>query len=95
MEGIRQLNKVISNGKEGLSDEVILTLAGLATHEAVNFTEEKTKPFNSPLQRAGLLDNYGGLQMVPEHREAILRLVALRGGIENLTLSGLAEGMVT
>ena len=94
MEGIRQLQEVISNGRDVLTDEVILAIAGLACHEVVNFTKEKVKPFNSPLQRAGLLDTYGGMQVIPEHREAVLRLVALRGGIENITLPGLAEAMV-
>jgi len=94
VEGIRQLNEVISNGKEALTDEVILTIIRLASHEFVNFTEEKRKPFNSPLQRAGLLDTYGGLQIVPGHMDAIIKLVDLRGGIENLTLPGLAEALV-
>jgi hypothetical protein len=94
VEGIRQLNKVISNGREALTDEVILAIAGLATHEIVNVTEEKIKPFNSPLQSAGFLDIYGGLQVVSEHRNAIIRLVGLRGGIENITLNGVAECMV-
>jgi hypothetical protein len=75
-------------------DEVILAIAGLASHEVVNVTEEKIKPFSSPLQSAGLLNTYGGLQMVPEHRNAVLRLITLRGGIENLRLNGLAECMV-
>ena len=94
VDGIRQLNKVILNGRKALTDEVILAISGLATHEVVNFTEEKIKPFNSPLQSAGLLDAYGGMQIVPEHRNAVLRLVALRGGIENITLHGVAECMV-
>jgi hypothetical protein len=92
--GIQQLNKVISNGRKALTDEVILVIAGLAAHEAGNVTKEKIKPFSSPLQSAGLLDIYGGMQVVPEHRDTIHWLVALRGGIENLTLPGLAEGMV-
>jgi hypothetical protein len=92
--GIQQLNKVISNGRKVLTDEVILAIVGLAAHEVVNVTEDKIKPFSSPLQSAGLLDVYGGMQVVPEHRDAILRLVTMRGGIENLTLLGLAEGMV-
>ena len=94
VEGIRQLNEVISNGNEAVTDEVILGIAGLATHEVVNFTGERTKPFNSPLQQAGLLHTYGGLQIVPEHREAFLKLISLRGGIESLKLTGLSEGMV-
>jgi hypothetical protein len=92
--GIQQLNKVISNGRKALTDEVILAIAGLAAHEVVNVTEEKIKPFSSSLQSAGLLNVYGGMQAVPEHRDAILWLVTLRGGIENLTLPGLAEDMV-
>ncbi|KAE9374172.1 hypothetical protein N431DRAFT_283576, partial [Stipitochalara longipes BDJ] len=94
VNGIRQLNEVISYGREALTDEVILGIAGLATHEIVNFTEERMKPFNSPLQKAGLLHTYGGLQMVPEHREALLRLIVLRGGIESLRLTGLTQALV-
>lgn len=94
LAGIQQVNEVFSNERKALTDGVILAIAGLAAHEVVDFTEEKIKPFNSPLQSAGLLDIYGGMRVFPEHRDAILRFVALRGGIENLTLPGLAEGMV-
>jgi hypothetical protein len=91
---MRQLNEVLSNGKKALTDEVILAIGGLASHEVVNVTEEKIKPFNSPLQSAGFLNTYGGLQMVSEHRNAVLRVIALRGGIDNLRINGLAECLV-
>jgi hypothetical protein len=94
VDGMRQLNEVLSNGKKALTDEVILAIGGLASHEVVNVTEEKIKPFNSPLQSAGFLNTYGGLQMVSEHRNAVLRVIALRGGIDNLRINGLAECLV-
>jgi hypothetical protein len=80
--------------RPSLTDEVILTISGLAGHEVIKVTEEKRKPSNSPLQSARLLNIYGGMQVVPEYRNAILRRVALRVGIENLTLPGHVESMV-
>ena len=92
--GIRQLSEVTSNGRKALTDEVILTIIGLAGREEMNVTGENMQPFNLPAQNVGGLNVYGGLQIVPEHLNLIIKLVALGGGIETLTLSELAKSLV-
>lgn len=57
-------------------------------------TEEKRKPFNSPLKTTQWLNVYGNIEYVPEHMKAVMDLVNLRGGIEEIKLRGLAETIV-
>ena len=91
---IQQLNEIISDGVKALTDEVILTILGLAAHDFVQVPDKGSRPFNSPLQNAGALSFYGAVQYVPEHIRAITKLVSLRGGIDNLTMPGLSESIV-
>lgn len=51
---IRKLNEVIANGGEISSDDVILAILVLVSHETLKVTEENRRPFNSPLR------NYSG-----------------------------------
>ena len=91
----RRLNEVIGDGSEfSSSDEVILAILILASHETLKVTEEKRKPFNSPLKRVQWLNVYGNIAYVPEHRKAVLDLLNIRGGLEALRLPGLAETIV-
>jgi hypothetical protein len=88
---IQQINEIISTGGDASKDEVILAILILACHDVINFTEEKKKPFNSPLKKTAWLNIYGNLRQSPEHAKAVMELVALRGGIKSLNLPGLAE----
>ena len=60
----------------------------------MNVAEEKRKPFSSPLKTIQWLNVYGNIEYVPEHMKAVLDLVTLRGGIENIEMRGLAETIV-
>ncbi|KAE9374855.1 hypothetical protein N431DRAFT_405887 [Stipitochalara longipes BDJ] len=91
VNSIRLLNEVLSDGRKAITDEVILTVMGLAAHEILTVTQQNPKPFNSPLKDAGGMAFYSATKDVPEHMEAIKKLIALRGGLENLKLPGLAE----
>jgi hypothetical protein len=91
---IQKLNEYISKNKNASRDEVILAILVLSSHETMNVTEEKRKPFNSPLKTAQWLNVYGNIQYVPEHMKAVLNLVNSRGGIENLKLHGLGETII-
>jgi len=91
---IQQLNNILSDPKEASRDEVILAILILATHEARAESEARVKPFKSPLMSAQWLNMYGNIQYVPEHMMAVLRLIAMRGGLGNLKLHGLAEIIV-
>jgi hypothetical protein len=91
---IQKLNEYISKNKNASRDEVILAILVLSSHETMNVTEERRKPFNSPLKTAQWLNVYGNIVYVPEHMKAVLNLVNSRGGIENLKLHGLGETIV-
>lgn len=92
---IRKLSKGITlNTAKAPSDEVILTILVLSSHELMSVTEEKRKPFNSPLKTTQWLNVYGNIEYVPEHMKAVMDLVNLRGGIEEIKLRGLAETIV-
>lgn len=91
---IQKLNNVLSNPKEVQRDEVILAILILASHEARSDSENRMQPFDSPLKSAQWLNVYGNIEYVPQHMKAVMKLIALRGGIENLELHGLAETIV-
>jgi len=91
VNAIRLLNDVLSDGSKAITDEVILTVVGLAAHDVLPITPLNPKPFNSPLKNAGGLAFYSVAADAPEHMEAIKTLIALRGGLDNLKLPGLAE----
>jgi hypothetical protein len=87
---IQKLKEVISSGEEVSRDEVILAILILACQDIVNVTRKK-ELFNSPLQKGSWLNVYGNIQQIPAHLKAVMTLVALRGGLENLELKGLAQ----
>jgi hypothetical protein len=75
-------------------DEIILAILILASHETVDMSQSRNSPFDSPLRKAQWLNVYGNFQNVPEHMAAVVELLKLRGGVENLELYGLAEILV-
>lgn len=96
---IRELAEVINNKDEASQDECILVIWILASYETMKPTselesKEKRKPFKSPNKRTEWLAVSGKTECVPEHKAAILYLLTLRGGLENLKLPGVADGMV-
>jgi len=88
---IQKVNECLSDPNVASRDEVILAILILASHEAMNMSAGKQNPFNSPLKTAQWLNIYSTITYVPEHMEAVLRLVTLRGGLENIKMFGLAE----
>jgi len=95
IKGIQKLNEALSKGgKNSATDAIILTVLGLVIGEDYQFTEELRKPFNPALTDSALLSFHGRSHIIPEHLDAIVRLVALRGGIDKITLPGLAESLI-
>jgi hypothetical protein len=88
---IQQVNQCLSDPDVASHDEVILAILILASHEAMNMSASKQNPFNSPLRNAQWLNIYSTITYVPEHMKAVLDLVTLRGGLENIKMFGLAE----
>jgi hypothetical protein len=88
---MREINESLSDPDVALRDEVILAIFILASHEVVNVPVGKESPFISPLRSAQWLNVYSTIMYVPEHVQAVIELVALRGGLENIRMYGLAE----
>jgi hypothetical protein len=88
---IQRLKERISNTSEAVRDEFIWSIMALAFNESINVTTEKRRPFNTPLRKARWINVYGNIEAVPEHMKAVLDIISLRGGINNLKLCGLAE----
>ncbi len=72
-------------------DEIILAILVLASHEAMVEGERRGSPFNSPLRSAQWLNVYSSITYVEAHMKAVMELVKLRGGLENIEMYGLAE----
>jgi hypothetical protein len=90
---LQMLPDILANETNVPSDEVILAILLLTSHEVEtkSIAENKINPFNPPLQHVQWLDFYGIADTVPEHKNAALEILKLRGGPENLKLPGLAE----
>ena len=91
LKAIQKIREVISSGNEAARDEVILAILIIASNEVINVTEEKKKPFNSPLTKVQWLNIYGNIRPDLDHLKAVSALICLKGGIESLNLHGLAE----
>lgn len=88
---IQKLKEIMSNPKKACRDEVILAILVLSSHETQDQSQVRCSPFNSPLQSAQWLNIYGNIRYVPEHMQAVLDIIKMRGGLEKLELHGLAE----
>ena len=87
----RLLSEIMREGNDPVRDEVILAILELSSHEIMPPIEEKRNPFQSPLTNLQFLNVYRTIQFVPQHKKAVLDLVSLKGGIEEIQLAGLAE----
>lgn len=92
---IQKLKEIIKDRNEVSRDENILAIWILATHETIKPTQEKRNLFNSPLKRTKWLTVFGNTECVPEHKNVIIYLVNMKGGLEALKLPGVAEGVVS
>lgn len=81
----------MSQPAKAYRDEVILAILVLSSHETLDQSKVRQNPFNSPLKSAQWLNIYGNITYVPEHMQAVLDIINLRGGLEKLELHGLAE----
>ena len=91
---IQNLKEAIEHKRNIVSDETILAISFLMVHEPGILRipeEEKRTPFHPPLHRVQWLDFYGVMRPIPEHREAVMKIVSLRGGFHKIELYGLSE----
>lgn len=93
------IHKDMASMDTACTDGSMLAMLALATHRPLMapFTAQSIalpKPNQGPLDFLGLLRVYGGpIHDVEVHWEALSRVVAFNGGLEALTLPGLAAIM--
>ena len=93
-EAVRGLTKDLSDPAIFCTDEVILAVLCLAVNGVKQYTTEPARvPSQGPLRSLRMLDIYGILDVVPIHAEGLARLVAVRGGLQNIKMLGLAEAI--
>ena len=62
LRAIQELNKQMSDVTTASCDATILAVMSLAAHEVLHVTQEKQRPFNSPLRYVGWLNIYGNIE---------------------------------
>ncbi|PYH43611.1 uncharacterized protein BP01DRAFT_95096 [Aspergillus saccharolyticus JOP 1030-1] len=90
-ETIRNVTREVSDPTRAMSDAIILSVICMAHNVANNEHIKGQKlPFTAPMQRLQWLDIYSSLPPNLVHIKGLIQMVNLRGGLENLTLPGLA-----
>ncbi|KAL2812642.1 hypothetical protein BJX63DRAFT_241233 [Aspergillus granulosus] len=90
---IAQMNAIVRDPTQAVSDPVILVVLCLATNKYDGPSDDQrssSSPFYAPLRSLQWLDIYGRLSPHPVHQAGLLQLIALRGGLEKIELPGLA-----
>jgi hypothetical protein len=92
VESIRNINRAIQDPSQATSDAVILSVVCLANNRYEERTSQYTdhSPFHAPLRSLQWIDIYGSLFPNPVHEAGLVQLIALRGGLEEIQLPGLA-----
>ncbi|KAJ5757203.1 uncharacterized protein N7511_007385 [Penicillium nucicola] len=92
MESIKLINQAVRDPTRAVSDAVILSVICMAHHQAEEksvYRHEKTA-FIPPFPRLQWIDVYGCLPPNMIHIQGLIQLVKMRGGLRNLTTTGLA-----
>ncbi|EXJ62208.1 hypothetical protein A1O7_02641 [Cladophialophora yegresii CBS 114405] len=96
-ETVSYVNKALSDPSTACSDLTILTVFNLAYHylamspEARPVYATRRRPEQGPLRSLRLLNLYGGpIEAASMHREGLFKMIELRGGLEKITIPGLA-----
>jgi hypothetical protein len=89
---LRLLNEVLHDPTQAVNDAVILSVLCMSTnkHDDTALRSSAQSPFYPPLKNLQWLDIYGTLSPNPVHAQGLAQLISMRGGLESLTLPGLA-----
>jgi len=80
--------------KEDISDELIGSVLGLSSTHVINVVNRKARPasrFKSPLATAQCIDMWSAVSFIECHRLAVVQLVKLKGGLNELDSKYLAS----
>ena len=88
---VQEINQKIQQTSTACDDDNIIAVLALAFHGSVRIDDSSNSPSQGPLKALQVLDIYGGaLDTVPVHEEGLARMLAIRGGLANLAMPGLA-----
>jgi hypothetical protein len=92
---VETVNKALSSAATACTDTTLLTVFSLAYHGSTSSAVKARKPARAPqqgpLKSLRLLHLYGGpIEAVSMHREALLKMIEMRGGLRKMTLPGFA-----
>lgn len=91
-EAIKHLNKMVTDPKLAVCDETLMAVLCMAFNR-VDYTrwQDNDIEFQVPLRSLQWLDVYGSLSLNDQHVKGLMALVNLRGGLQRIKMSGLAE----
>lgn len=90
-EAIHELNKEMRDPVRACTDENTMAIA-IMGNKGLRLASPRTGklPCQAPLKGLQSLDVYGQMSLVPVHAMGLAQLVAMRGGLENIQIEGLA-----
>ncbi|PGH15694.1 hypothetical protein AJ79_02288 [Helicocarpus griseus UAMH5409] len=96
-ETIKQLNKMMLDPQQLCTDEVILAVLCMAFNKIdySSWNADAESAPKAPLRNLQWLDVYGGLSLNDQHVKGLFALIHTRGGLDKLTMPGLAETLST
>lgn len=91
-ETIKMINREVQHPTRAVCDSVILSVICMAHNIADDNDQRRHRltPFTAPMRRLQWLDVYGSLPPNLVHIQGLVQMVKLRGGLDNITLPGLA-----
>ena len=91
-EAIHRLNQSLQDAAQAATDDNILALLCLAFIGLdVSFEMPAKRPDQAPLETLQCLRTYGALLPHPVHLQGLSKLVEMRGGLDKISISGVAE----
>jgi hypothetical protein len=90
-EAIHELNGEMLDPVRACSDENMLAVA-IMGYNSMGMAPARTGklPNQAPLKGLQSLDVYGLLNRVPIHAMGLIRIIEMKGGLENIRMEGLA-----
>jgi len=89
-DAIHELNEEMKDPLNACSDENMLAVVIMGNNMMAATPRKGKLPNQAPLKGLQSLDVYGRLSMVPIHVMGLIKLIEMRGGLQNIQMEGLA-----
>lgn len=92
LETVKGINRSIQYDSTACNDDNILAVLALAISGPAKNTTAAKVPSQGPLKALQCLDICGGaLEIVPSHAAGLMKMISIRGGLNDLKVPGLAQ----